>query len=381
MEKIGCFAKKMQKQAIASALCIVANFCAAASPCSDEALGLVLSGGGAKGAYEVGVWQELVEQGLYKRVAAISGTSVGAINASMFAAVVETNKCASLWYEEVGSIFQFNTNLVVKVLGEEGSQKVHRAYETMRRNIHNDCKSEAARRRCDVSNLPPEIIAEIKERCGSVFRKRLFFELPMLKTLENMFSDFDESKPIEGFLSPSVLHSCIMRELSAAWRDDAPSVYATALKKSTNYTFAATSFSIRGEKPERRASMICASACIPFIFGSCEIDDGIYVDGGLEAKGGDNTPIGPILENHPEVKTVVVVYLRDAKHLDAARRSRVSKAAEQKGVRLVEIIPSENIDGMLGLGVFDTSPNTIKRLVEMGRKDAKEALKKAKLEE
>ena len=40
--------------------------------CSD--FGLVLSGGGAKGAYQAGVWKALVEMGIDERVTAISGT-------------------------------------------------------------------------------------------------------------------------------------------------------------------------------------------------------------------------------------------------------------------------------------------------------------------
>lgn len=43
--------------------------------------GLVLAGGGTKGAYEVGVWKALKE--LKINVKAISGTSIGAINAAL----------------------------------------------------------------------------------------------------------------------------------------------------------------------------------------------------------------------------------------------------------------------------------------------------------
>ena len=46
--------------------------------------GLVFSGGGAKGAYEIGVWKYLHEFGLDRYVRAISGTSVGALNAALF---------------------------------------------------------------------------------------------------------------------------------------------------------------------------------------------------------------------------------------------------------------------------------------------------------
>ena len=53
----------------------------------QEPIGLVLSGGGARGAYEIGVWKAICELGLDKRIVAISGTSVGGINAAMFGSV------------------------------------------------------------------------------------------------------------------------------------------------------------------------------------------------------------------------------------------------------------------------------------------------------
>ena len=44
---------------------------------------IALEGGGAKGSYEVGVWQALEEAGI--RYNAVSGTSVGALNGAMMA--------------------------------------------------------------------------------------------------------------------------------------------------------------------------------------------------------------------------------------------------------------------------------------------------------
>lgn len=49
-----------------------------------KGFGLVFSGGGAKGAYEIGVWKYLHEFGFDRYVRAISGTSVGALNAALF---------------------------------------------------------------------------------------------------------------------------------------------------------------------------------------------------------------------------------------------------------------------------------------------------------
>lgn len=55
-----------------------------AEPQSDT-YALCLGGGGGKGAYQLGVYRALAEYGIMDKVSAISGTSIGAINAVLFA--------------------------------------------------------------------------------------------------------------------------------------------------------------------------------------------------------------------------------------------------------------------------------------------------------
>ncbi len=50
----------------------------------DLKLGLVFSGGGAKGSYQIGIWKAMEEFGFAKDVVAVSGSSVGALNGFMF---------------------------------------------------------------------------------------------------------------------------------------------------------------------------------------------------------------------------------------------------------------------------------------------------------
>ena len=50
-----------------------------------QRIGLVLEGGGGKGSYQIGVWKAIRELGLEKKIVAVSGTSVGALNAALFA--------------------------------------------------------------------------------------------------------------------------------------------------------------------------------------------------------------------------------------------------------------------------------------------------------
>ena len=48
----------------------------------EKEYGLVLAGGGTKGAYQVGVWKALQELNI--NVTAIVGTSIGALNLALF---------------------------------------------------------------------------------------------------------------------------------------------------------------------------------------------------------------------------------------------------------------------------------------------------------
>lgn len=58
--------------------------------------GIVFSGGGAKGAYQIGVWKYLREQGLDRKISGVSGASVGALNSLLFAQE-DFDKALEVW--------------------------------------------------------------------------------------------------------------------------------------------------------------------------------------------------------------------------------------------------------------------------------------------
>jgi NTE family protein len=66
----------------------------------SQEIGLVLSGGGAKGAYEVGAYKALIDYGIAQKVTVISGTSVGGLNAALFTCV-PISEAERIWKEEV----------------------------------------------------------------------------------------------------------------------------------------------------------------------------------------------------------------------------------------------------------------------------------------
>ena len=72
---------------------------------------LVLSGGGGKGAYQVGVWKALTEYGIAQKVSVISGTSVGGLNASLFATTTPKD-AENIWSNEVSTRLTKDDSLI-----------------------------------------------------------------------------------------------------------------------------------------------------------------------------------------------------------------------------------------------------------------------------
>ncbi len=60
-------------------------------------IGLCFSGGGARGAYQIGVAQALEDIGIYKNISVFSGTSIGAANVAVLAST-SINKAKNIWF-------------------------------------------------------------------------------------------------------------------------------------------------------------------------------------------------------------------------------------------------------------------------------------------
>lgn len=72
----------------------------------------MLGGGGGKGSYQVGVYRALADYGLWDDVKAISGSSIGAINAVLFASATPA-MCEEAWKEiKLETIFEVDEGLM-----------------------------------------------------------------------------------------------------------------------------------------------------------------------------------------------------------------------------------------------------------------------------
>lgn len=97
-------------------------------------LGLVLSGGGARGAYQIGVWKGMDEVGLTPHIKKVYGTSVGAINGAALAQG-DLGIAEELWkelhyskifkdFDEIAASAEYKPraiyNVILKLIKEKG---------------------------------------------------------------------------------------------------------------------------------------------------------------------------------------------------------------------------------------------------------------------
>ena len=81
----------------------------------EHKIGLVFDGGGGKGAYQIGVWKALREVGLDKYVTAVSGSSVGGLNAALFVKG-DFAEAEYIWTEEISKINPLRLQMYVSEL-------------------------------------------------------------------------------------------------------------------------------------------------------------------------------------------------------------------------------------------------------------------------
>ena len=60
----------------------------------EKEYGIVLEGGGARGAYQIGVWKALREAGM--KIKGVAGTSVGALNGALIC-MDDLGKAEEIW--------------------------------------------------------------------------------------------------------------------------------------------------------------------------------------------------------------------------------------------------------------------------------------------
>lgn len=107
---------------------------------NSKSYAIALEGGGAKGAYQIGVWRALNEAGI--KYCAVSGTSVGALNAALMC-MGDLDKAVGLWRD-----IRLSKVIDVDSVGEQGLKKL----------MNGEAELE------DIHQLIPQAIEIIKNR-------------------------------------------------------------------------------------------------------------------------------------------------------------------------------------------------------------------------
>lgn len=276
-----------------------------------DGFGLVFGGGGGRGSYELGVWKALEEYKDYFNIGAVSGSSVGALNAALYACG-DFNRAEQMWYDITNEKILSN-----KTIDDENKNKFFDAIKEKLQNSNNPVITEA------IDKIGLEAVAK-----GMRIRDGFFSR--------------------EG-LTDILVNSHILTGIS---QETIP-CYATCLKIEGKPE--PIRFLLNELDKEQRLKVLLASSAIPVVFPMETIEDTRYYDGGFFL-GGDNVPIQPLYDNG--WRKIIAV------HLDERPIPSFSDA------EIIHIYPSDKLGGTID-GMLDFSPEGVDKRCRQGYKDAK----------
>ncbi|MGF7060390.1 patatin-like phospholipase family protein [Brassicibacter mesophilus] len=264
----------------------------------NRKIGLVLAGGGGKGAYQIGVWKALKEFGIDKNISTVSGTSVGAMNMLLFA---------------------------------QGNYEIA---EDVWINISSD----------DILNIDAErIVNHLPNRFKSrkivdFFKSHGLFSREGLINIMDRYINFDSIYDLDMFATCSDVtdYPPGIREISAFTN-------CVVGKKFGKETY----FKLNNYSTDMIKKILLASSALPFIFDTEEIEGKIYYDGGLC----DNVPIKPVYD--VGCKVIFVIHLN---------RTRVIDHDKFPDAQILEIVPQDEQGGTIKGTLDFTTDGAMRRI-------------------
>lgn len=311
-----------------------------------EPIGLVLSGGGGKGAYQIGVWKYLEENKEKWNIEAVSGTSVGALNAALFSCL-NCQEAENIW----------------KSINKE---------DILTANNRKEWNA-------------PTLIADVV----SSFSKSMLPHVLIISTIKNYYLEenaFFSRRGIKRIIKENRIHQKMMLAKILC--------YASCYNLTKRNL---ESFCLNIQDPEEIEDILLSTTAIPFIFpnesinkekdGNIErellrnipffrnkIEEAMnidrYCDGGIPFVG-DNIPITPLY--NMGYRKILVVHLKEKReNINDDKKEDMKRFPNAKIINLfpstdsIEIIKS-GIKGMLD---FENNENKI----QAGYTDAKMVL-------
>lgn len=298
----------------------------------ERRIGLVLSGGGAKGAYEIGVWKALKRLGVISEIDGIFGTSVGALNAVLLDCR-SVEAAEEIWNSLPGK-HVFGCWGLDNSITTKPQQNLK---DKVRDYVKKQYSPENVVRRFMKAAYPPAVEAELMLY---LLKNGLPFTQKNLKALfkEEILPKIDNSQ----------------REISVVCKEAKDPHYAKLfrLKDYPDHS--------------QKIRIILASSAMPYWYRGV-VNDGIEIDGTKYFDGGfkddrSNTPIEYMHEKGWD--RIIAVWLDPS-----------AKVRAVPGCSVINIIPSDpriqgRIPGLRKLyGVINLQKEKIKNDIQMGYAD------------
>jgi NTE family protein len=311
---------------------------------TERKLGLVLSGGGAKGAYEAGVIRALAELGIEPEV--ISGASIGSVNGAVVASASSIHAAA----DELSMIW---TGI--------DSEKVIKAGLTSKRLLALTGLHSLVSRYLNID--PVTLFAGLasKRFAGKLFKPEDLATIALLdqSPLEEILV---QTVDFPNLCSPSSKDFYVA--LFSGGEGDTPDFWKPIIK----YAVGAgkSEFKkIKNYSPQDALRLVMASAAIPMAYKPVQIDGKWYYDGGMGKRVNvqGNTPATPLITSG--CTHAIVVMLGNGVLWDRY---------EWPDLTAIEIRPKKDMSGLFAM--LDFNPKRIQELMNFGYQDAMESIGK-----
>lgn len=276
--------------------------------------GIVLCGGGGKGAFQIGVWKRLEELGVADRFTGISGASVGALNALLFA---EGNyeRAKAVWMDmKQGDLTRPNPELVKK--------------------------RAAFMATFMATSMAPFMAAGVGGAAGVVSAISMTKLLSHLDKSAGVFTKEKIEQVAEQNISLDGLYNKLVYASVAVLSLPSPKhIGGWKLILRPEYVYLDTSSQ---DALERNIKKVMASATVPFAFSPEEMDGKYYFDGGTL----DNEPAYPLVK--AGFQNILVVHLdeENREKFDSKLRKLLTEE-ELRGVNIRHIWPRKNLKWFL----------------------------------
>lgn len=279
----------------------------------DRRYGIVFSGGGGKGAYQIGVWKYLHEIGIAPKITGVSGASVGALNSLLFLQG-DYEKAHNIWMNVgQGDFTYFDIEQCFKIL-----------------------KSLAFLCTSPIQTFSSEIIDFLKNPLNNTARSLSFFSQSRLEEIICKYVNGD-----------TIVKNLKQKE-----------VYSSLFTLPNGPYYPAWS----GRTFKQIRDLILTSAALPLIYPIRSYDGRYCIDGGMA----DNIPVKPLLNNYDHI---IVVHLTPKSQEQFAWKQAI-KGADTSGKQFYHVYPSTSKMMSTPVDTFTINPTITHDRIALGYQDA-----------